>query len=102
MNAKDNTVNMGSSKGGYHHGDLRVALIETGLRRLEQGSAESLSLREIARDIGVIAISRTRTRCWRRWQPKGWPSSRVSRNWRAWQEAGRALRRWAGRMCALR
>lgn len=57
MNAKDNTVNMGSSKGGYHHGDLRVALIETGLKRLEQGSAESLSLREIARDIGVSATA---------------------------------------------
>lgn len=57
MNANDNTVNMSSAKGGYHHGDLRVALIGTGLRRLEQGSAESLSLREIARDIGVSATA---------------------------------------------
>ena len=57
MNANGSTVNIRSPKGGYHHGDLRVALIETGLRRLEQGSAESLSLREIARDIGVSATA---------------------------------------------
>ena len=57
MNANGSTVNIRSPKGGYHHGDLRVALIATGLRRLEQGSAESLSLREIARDIGVSATA---------------------------------------------
>lgn len=57
MNANDNTVNIRSPKGGYHHGDLRVALIETGLRSLEQGSAETLSLREIAREIGVSATA---------------------------------------------
>ena len=57
MNANDNTVNIRSSKGGYHHGDLRVALITTGLKKLEEGSAESLSLREIAREIGVSATA---------------------------------------------
>ena len=57
MNANDNTVNISSPKGGYHHGDLRVALITTGLKKLEEGSAESLSLREIAREIGVSATA---------------------------------------------
>ncbi|WP_341197429.1 TetR/AcrR family transcriptional regulator [Hyphomonas chukchiensis] len=57
MSANDNTVNIRSNKGGYHHGDLRSALIETGLKLLEQGSAETLSLREIAREIGVSATS---------------------------------------------
>ncbi|MEH6696692.1 MAG: TetR/AcrR family transcriptional regulator [Hyphomonas sp.] len=57
MSANDNTVNIRANKGGYHHGDLRSALIETGLKMLEQGSAEALSLREIAREIGVSATS---------------------------------------------
>ncbi|WP_373008658.1 TetR/AcrR family transcriptional regulator [Hyphomonas sp.] len=57
MNANDNTVNIRSPRGGYHHGDLRVALIATGLKKLEEGSAESLSLREIAREIGVSATA---------------------------------------------
>jgi AcrR family transcriptional regulator len=57
MTANDNTVNIRSPKGGYHHGDLRVALIETGLKKLEESSAESLSLREIAREIGVSATA---------------------------------------------
>jgi len=57
MNANDNSVNIRSPKGGYHHGDLRVALITTGLKKLEEGSAESLSLREIAREIGVSATA---------------------------------------------
>ena len=57
MTANDNTVNIRSPKGGYHHGDLRVALIATGLKKLEESSAESLSLREIAREIGVSATA---------------------------------------------
>jgi AcrR family transcriptional regulator len=57
MTAKANTVNIRAPKGGYHHGDLRSALIETGLKLLEQGSAETLSLREIAREIGVSATA---------------------------------------------
>lgn len=57
MSPNDNTVNIRSPKGGYHHGDLRVALIATGLKKLEEGSAESLSLREIAREIGVSATA---------------------------------------------
>lgn len=41
----------------YHHGDLRNALIEAGLRLLEarppDGQLEDLGLREVAREVGV-------------------------------------------------
>jgi AcrR family transcriptional regulator len=39
----------------YHHGDLRSALVEEGLRLVEAGGAESFSLREAARNVGVSA-----------------------------------------------
>ena len=38
---------------GYHHGDLRTALIEAGLAALAGSDAESISLRELARTVGV-------------------------------------------------
>jgi AcrR family transcriptional regulator len=41
----------------YHHGDLRAALIAEGLRLLAARDAESLSLREVARGVGVSATS---------------------------------------------
>ena len=41
------------SRKGYHHGDLRAALMVVGLRVLEAGSVDSFSLREVAREIGV-------------------------------------------------
>jgi AcrR family transcriptional regulator len=41
------------SKETYHHGDLRDALIRIGLQRLRRRGAETFSLREAARDIGV-------------------------------------------------
>lgn len=37
----------------YHHGDLRSALIEAGLTALEAADAEAVSLRELARTVGV-------------------------------------------------
>jgi AcrR family transcriptional regulator len=37
----------------YHHGDLRRALIETGLRLLEKQGPAQVSLREVARAAGV-------------------------------------------------
>jgi AcrR family transcriptional regulator len=37
----------------YHHGDLRRALIETGLRLISEGGVQSLSLREASRLAGV-------------------------------------------------
>lgn len=46
---------MSSSKATYHHGDLRNALVEAGLRLIEQVGAEAFSLREVAREVGVSA-----------------------------------------------
>lgn len=46
-----------SDKRGYHHGDLRRALVEAGLQLLEQREADELSLREIARKVGVSATA---------------------------------------------
>lgn len=39
----------------YHHGDLRNALIEAGLTALEARDASELSLRALARELGVSA-----------------------------------------------
>ena len=55
MDDNDNTVNM--ARRGYHHGDLRAALIAEGLRLLAARDADSLSLREVARGVGVSATS---------------------------------------------
>lgn len=57
MSANDNSVNIDPVKRGYHHGDLRVALVKAGLELLEQRSADSLSLREVARTVGVSATA---------------------------------------------
>jgi AcrR family transcriptional regulator len=37
----------------YHHGNLREALLEAGERALETSGAQNLSLRELAREVGV-------------------------------------------------
>jgi len=50
-----NTVNM--ARKSYHHGDLRTALIAEGLRLLATRDADALSLREVARGVGVSATS---------------------------------------------
>jgi AcrR family transcriptional regulator len=50
-----NSVNI--EKKPYHHGDLRAALIVEGLRLLSERDADSLSLREVARAVGVSAPS---------------------------------------------
>lgn len=55
MNAEGNSVNM--EKKPYHHGDLRAALIEEGLRLIADRAIESFSLREVARNTGVSATS---------------------------------------------
>jgi len=44
-------------KAGYHHGDLRAALIAEGLRMLEEREEADLSLRELARTVGVSATA---------------------------------------------
>lgn len=45
------------SRQSYHHGDLRAALIAEGLKLLEKGELEGLSLREVARNAGVSATA---------------------------------------------
>ncbi len=57
MTENDNSVNISSEKNRYHHGDLRAALIEEGLKLIDAGPAEALSLREIARNAGVSATA---------------------------------------------
>jgi AcrR family transcriptional regulator len=49
----DNSVNIENEKSRYHHGDLRTALIAEGLRLLTIEDVEQLSLRQIARNVGV-------------------------------------------------
>jgi AcrR family transcriptional regulator len=41
----------------YHHGALPEAVVESAMRILEQGNAENLSVREVAKDIGVTAMA---------------------------------------------
>jgi len=46
-----------SAKTSYHHGDLHSALLAEGLRMLEERDDDDLSLREIARAVGVSATA---------------------------------------------
>lgn len=46
-----------SDRRNYHHGDLRAALIEEGLRLLADRDARDLGLREVARAVGVSATA---------------------------------------------
>lgn len=55
MSTNGNSVNI--EKKPYHHGDLRQSLIAEGLRILGEREADSLSLRELARAVGVSATS---------------------------------------------
>jgi AcrR family transcriptional regulator len=55
MTSNANSVNI--EKRPYHHGDLRAALISEGLVMLQESDADSLSLRELARRVGVSAPS---------------------------------------------
>jgi AcrR family transcriptional regulator len=57
MPKNDNTVNISSEKNRYHHGDLRAALVAEGLKLIDSGPADALSLREIARNAGVSATA---------------------------------------------
>jgi len=41
----------------YHHGDLRAALIEAGLKLVEERGANDVGLREAARAVGVSATA---------------------------------------------
>jgi AcrR family transcriptional regulator len=53
MMTNDNSVNIKS----YHHGGLRSAVVTEALRLLQDREAEALSLREIARNVGVSATA---------------------------------------------
>jgi AcrR family transcriptional regulator len=44
-------------KGAYHHGDLRDALLAEALKLIEQRGASELSLRELARRLGVSSAA---------------------------------------------
>ena len=44
-------------KQGYHHGDLRNALVSEGLRLLEQEGHPDFTLRDLARRVGVSAAA---------------------------------------------
>jgi len=46
-----------SDRKSYHHGDLRMAAIEAGLKLLEEREADDLGLREVARAVGVSATA---------------------------------------------
>ena len=48
-----NEVVRTTSQRGYHHGDLREALLEAALRSIAADGTEKLSLRALARDAGV-------------------------------------------------
>lgn len=47
------TVSTSAQTRSYHHGDLRSALVEAGLKALESAPIEDLSLRALAREVGV-------------------------------------------------
>ncbi len=57
MSQDDNSVNIKKRSRAYHHGDLRSALIETGLSWLDNRHGDDISLREIARQVGVSATA---------------------------------------------
>lgn len=44
---------LGDLKSGYHHGDLRAALIDAGLELTRTGGPEALTIREATRRVGV-------------------------------------------------
>jgi AcrR family transcriptional regulator len=44
-------------KQGYHHGDLRNALISEGLKLLEEAGHSDFTLRDLARRVGVSAAA---------------------------------------------
>ena len=59
MAGNENCVNIEPALGrdAYHHGDLRSALIEAGMHALSTDSADALSLRALAREVGVSATA---------------------------------------------
>ena len=56
MTRNANTVNI-KSQGDYHHGDLRSAALDLGLRKLAEQEVPDLGLRALARELGVSATA---------------------------------------------
>lgn len=46
-----------TKKQNYHHGDLRAALVQAGLKLLEERHGDDVGLREVARAVGVSATA---------------------------------------------
>ncbi len=57
MIKNDNSVNIKNGRQQYHHGDLRAALVAAGLELLKSRTVDDLSLREVARAVGVSATA---------------------------------------------
>ncbi len=57
MTTNDNSVNIEVSQRKYHHGDLRSSLVASGLTLLATRAADDISLREVARALGVSATA---------------------------------------------
>lgn len=57
MISNDNSVNIKKASAAYHHGDLRSALVAAGLELLKERAVDDLSLREVARRVGVSATA---------------------------------------------
>ena len=57
MTGNSNSVNIDTEQRAYHHGNLREALIAAGLKALSKSDSDELSMREVARNVGVSATS---------------------------------------------
>lgn len=57
MTENSNSVNIDAEQRTYHHGNLREALITAGLEVLRRKDSDDISLREVARTVGVSATS---------------------------------------------
>jgi AcrR family transcriptional regulator len=57
IETNDNTVNMTLDAPLYHHGNLELAAIHEGLTMLADRDVDDISLREIARNVGVSATA---------------------------------------------
>ena len=52
-NSSGNGMNKAATEKAYHHGDLRQALVDAACRHLLESGADTLSLRALARELGV-------------------------------------------------
>ena len=57
MSTSNDRPSKRSTRKRYHHGDLRAALVDAGLALLADRNADDLSLRELAREVGVSATA---------------------------------------------